>query len=107
MFPRGIGLVCLACLGCHALLSTPSEPADSAPNGARCWSQGQATLCAGDTEQAIALYRQSLALQPNLQQNHLSLAAALLAKGDEVQACDHLRQFLAAQPDHRNARFFY
>jgi tetratricopeptide (TPR) repeat protein len=117
MFPRGVGLVCLACLGCHAAASFAplvreseeqgQRAVEPAPASARHWSQGQEALGAGDTEQAIALYRQSLAAQPNLKQNHLSLAAAFLAQGDEPNACDQLRQFLAVQPDHRNARFFY
>ena len=117
MLLRVVGLICLVCLGCHSgacrapfgagVESNAQQCLEPAPDGAHCWSQGQAALRAGDTEQAIALYRQSLALQPNLQQNHLSLAAALLAQGDESQACDQLRQFLAFEPDHRNARSFY
>jgi tetratricopeptide (TPR) repeat protein len=117
MNPRGVGLVCLACLGCHAVvafapLGRDSEPpaqrpAEPAPSGARQWSQGQEALGAGNAKQAVALYRQSLEVQPSLKQNHLSLAAAYLAQGDEPRACDQLRQFLDAQPDHRNARFYY
>jgi len=45
---------------------------------------------AGQADQAIALYQQSLNEDQERGKNHLSLAAAYLEKGDDRAACEHL-----------------
>jgi tetratricopeptide (TPR) repeat protein len=58
-------------------------------------------------DRAIALYEQSLAADPQLTRNHLSLAAAYLEKGDDEGACPHLARFLNAHPEQPAVRVQY
>src|SRR5712692_4819214 len=90
-------IVCLLCLGAGALPA--SEPPTPSP-AARSWEKGQEALRQGQTEQAIALFQQSLKLDPALARNHLSLAAAYLGQGQDAPAAPHLARYLAAQPEH-------
>ena len=73
----------------------------------RLWEQGQDAMREGRTDVAVGFYEQSLALDPNLVNNHLSLAAAYLDKGDDEQALPHLAQYVAAKPDHFIVRAHY
>jgi tetratricopeptide (TPR) repeat protein len=73
----------------------------------RLWEQGQDAMREGRTDVAVGFYEQSLALDPNLVNNHLSLAAAYLDKGDDEQALPHLAQYVAAKPEHFIVRAHY
>jgi tetratricopeptide (TPR) repeat protein len=106
--PGQLWMTCLICLGCQSLAGV--EPRDAALPAAQAqefWEQGQQAMKAGQPDQAIALYQQSLNEDPERGKNHLSLAAAYLEKGDDRAACEHLGLFLQAQPTHRNARFYH
>jgi tetratricopeptide (TPR) repeat protein len=61
----------------------------------------------GNTDRAIALYNQSLKLEPELARNYLSLAAAYLEKGEDEQAGQWMASYLRLQPDHHVARAHY
>jgi tetratricopeptide (TPR) repeat protein len=95
------GMFLLVCLGCMAEAEPRTKQAQE------LWEQGQEAMKAGQPDQAIALYQQSLETDPQHGQNHLSLAAAYLKKGDDRAACEHLGLFLQSHPEHRNARFYH
>ncbi len=100
----GVGalLLCLA-----AGPATAEEP-DAAPSPARrLWEQGQDALRDGRTDEAMQLYERSLALDPNLADDHLSLAAAYLDKGDDLHAGEQLARYLEARPRHCTVRAHY
>jgi tetratricopeptide (TPR) repeat protein len=61
----------------------------------------------GHPDKAIACYQQSLALDPQFAQAHLSLAAAHLELGDDAGACPHLGRYVAARPDQVTVRCHY
>lgn len=71
------------------------------------WEKGQKAMLEGQTEQAITAFEQSLKQDPALVRNHLSLAAAYLAKGKEEAAAEQLKQYLNARPDHYVVRSEY
>jgi tetratricopeptide (TPR) repeat protein len=71
------------------------------------WEQGQQALEQGKPDLAIRCFRRSLALDPTLARNHLSLAAAHLEKGEEEEACPHLASYLQANPAHLAVRAHY
>ena len=50
---------------------------------------------AGEHDRAIAFFRDSLAHKDAPPKNHLSLAAAFVAKGDDAAACFHLGLFFS------------
>jgi tetratricopeptide (TPR) repeat protein len=101
---HGVGVLFL-CLAVGPL--TAAEPA-TVPNPAqRLWEQGQQAMRDGRTDDAVRCYEQSLALDPNVVNNHLSLAAACLDKGDDEGAAPHLAQYLAAKPSHFTVRAHY
>ena len=118
---RGAWLVCLFCLGCHTLAGpearakprgsetpVPAPPAPGpGPSAETLWHEGQAAMRAGNAGLAIVRYQASLARNPALFQNHLSLAAAFLEQGDHLHSCEHLARFVEVQPEHRNARYLY
>jgi tetratricopeptide (TPR) repeat protein len=60
-----------------------------------------------DTDAAIAAYRESLRLDPELSRNYLSLAAAFLEKGQDTTAAEHMGNYLRLQPDHVVVRVHY
>jgi tetratricopeptide (TPR) repeat protein len=111
---HGCVLLLLLCLSCHSVTSgepgvqaEPSgEPAPSAAPG-QLWQQGQMAMHRGEPDQAIALYEQSLAADPQLARNHLSLAAAHLEKGNLGGASVHLAQYVQAHPEHLVIRARY
>jgi tetratricopeptide (TPR) repeat protein len=102
----------LICAGCQSTLPVEATP-KSAPAPARqdvarqLWEEGQKAMREGQHDQAIALYEQSLAADPQLTRNHLSLAAAFLEKGDDAGACPHLGRYLKAHPEHQAIRVQY
>jgi len=110
MLRRGLLILCLGCLGCHSLpgVDLPTEPEPDAPAPATMlWEKGQAAMRAGQPQQAIRCYEQSLAADPALTCNYLSLAAAYLECGKEEPACEHLARYVAAHPDHLASRAHY
>jgi hypothetical protein len=98
-------LLCLLGCGCLAL---PTEKAPEISQVAtQLWEQGQAAMRRGQPDQAIPFYEQSLAADPNLNRNHLSLAAAYLEKADLARACPHLADYVDANPDRVAFRLRY
>jgi Tfp pilus assembly protein PilF len=71
------------------------------------WKKGQQAMLEGQTEQAIASFQKSLEQDAGLACNHLSLAAAYLARGQENQAAGELDRYLLAQPEHYVVRGQY
>jgi tetratricopeptide (TPR) repeat protein len=71
------------------------------------WREGQAALLDNRPEDAVALFERSLRLDPNLADNHLSLAAAWLARDDEAKACTALERYLQARPGHLAIRLHH
>jgi tetratricopeptide (TPR) repeat protein len=101
-------LTCLLCVGCHSFAGVElrHEPRPS-ERAQELWEQGQHAMKAGQPDQAIDLYQQSLQEDRAGGQNHLSVAAAYLEKGDDRAACAHLGLFLQSHPEHRNARYYH
>jgi tetratricopeptide (TPR) repeat protein len=99
-----------ACLLLALLLSAPptraAEPVAVSP-GLASWQKGQQAMLEGHTAEAIAAFQKSLAQDPTLVRNHLSLAAAHLALGQDEQAAVQLERYLQAQPDHFLVRSQY
>lgn len=92
----------LLCLGCQSL--APLAPSPDAESAAQLWQQGQDAMRRGEPRQAVLLYERSLAADPALLRNHLSLAAAYLELGVEATACNHLMCYVRAYPDHLAVR---
>jgi tetratricopeptide (TPR) repeat protein len=61
----------------------------------------------GQTDKAIACYKQSLELDPQFVQAHLSLAAAYLEVGNDESAGPHLGKYVDARPDQVTVRGHY
>jgi tetratricopeptide (TPR) repeat protein len=89
--------------GMLAAQLTAAEPTSAQ----RLWEQGQDAMRDGRTDVAVGFYERSLALDPNLVNNHLSLAAAYLDKGEDERALPHLAQYVAAKPNHFVVRAHY
>jgi tetratricopeptide (TPR) repeat protein len=68
------------------------------------WSKGQSAMQRGEPDAAILFYRKSLAADPGLTRNYLSLAVAFLEKGEDSAACEFLSHFLTFHPTHLTAR---
>ncbi len=97
--------ICFLGLGCVALPTIDPDPTVAAAR--HLWDEGQEAMKRGQTDQAIALYEQSLAEDPKLTCNHLSLAAAYLEKDDLGHACPHLADYVEANPDRLTFRLHY
>src|SRR5262249_33206075 len=93
------------CLGCHSVLGLDldADPQDAE----KYWDQGQAAMKEGRPDRAIGFYEKSLAADPNLTRNHMSLAAAYLESGADEQAAVHLGKYLEAHPEHLVIRAHY
>jgi tetratricopeptide (TPR) repeat protein len=102
MTTRLAGVGVLLC----SMLAGPLAAAEPV-SAQRLWEQGQDAMREGRTDVAVGFYERSLALDPNLVNNHLSLAAAYLDKGDDEQALPHLAQYVAAKPNHIIVRAHY
>jgi tetratricopeptide (TPR) repeat protein len=61
----------------------------------------------GQVAKAIRFYEQSLAADPGMVRNHLSLAAAYLEAEEPDQACNHLSSYLNYYPAHGAVRVHY
>jgi tetratricopeptide (TPR) repeat protein len=98
----------LACLGWFALLvASPQTSSEKQSPGWARWQQGQAALADGRIDQAIEHFEESLANDPRLARNYLSLAACYLDKGDDVKGCLYLTLYVSAHPEHRAVRLQY
>jgi tetratricopeptide (TPR) repeat protein len=97
---RGVGAL-LVFLTAAPLCAGEPAPAQ------RLWEQGQDALRDGRTDEAVGFYEKSLALDPSLASNHLSLAAAFLDKGDDDRAGPCLARYLTAKPNHHMVRAHY
>jgi tetratricopeptide (TPR) repeat protein len=95
--PRGWLWLWLLFLGCRALPGIETE--EETPAAVQLWEKGQFAMRHGQPDVAIQFYEQSLAADPSMARNHLSLAAAFLEKNDSSAACEHLRQFVAIHPE--------
>jgi tetratricopeptide (TPR) repeat protein len=73
----------------------------------KLWESGQKAITDGNPEAAIRLYKQSLAVDPTLHRNHLSLAAAYLESGEDKQAADSMERYLDREPGHLSVRQHY
>lgn len=93
-------LVALTCLAA-ASAAEPLAPA------VRLWQEGQDALLKDRPDEAIDRYTRSLALDPTLARNFLSLAAAHLHKGADAQAVPWLARYVAVEPGHAAARSHY
>jgi tetratricopeptide (TPR) repeat protein len=71
------------------------------------WEKGQAAMREGRPDDAIQSYEQSLAIDPRMVCNHLSLATAYLEKKNSNSACEHLGIYLDARPGQFVLRFRY
>jgi tetratricopeptide (TPR) repeat protein len=91
-----------ACLFCLC-----QSASDRASPGWDLWQQGQQALLAGQSNRAIELYEESLAVDPHLTRNYLGLAAAWLDRGEDARACLHLTLYVAAHPEHLAVRVQY
>jgi Tfp pilus assembly protein PilF len=102
----GLLLVLVGAMGSSAV--EPSQPtqvqAARAAYAAALWDEGQAAMRVGQTAKAVSLYQQSLAADPSLIRNHLSLAAAYVEMEQPDQACVHLASYLHSFPGHTVVR---
>jgi len=98
-FPAWMLCALLACCG--------SEPASPPTKALTLWQQGQDLLRNGDSDKAIPCFQESLKADPDLAQNHLSLAAAYSDLGQDKLAVLHLGRYVAKRPDHLAARLHY
>jgi hypothetical protein len=94
------------CLGCHVLPVLTSPPADELAAG-QFWEQGQEAMRHGQPDMAIVCYQKSLAADPQMVVNELSLAVAYLEKKDTSTACFHLAVYVDARPEEFNIRARY
>lgn len=90
-------LLSLVSLSCHAV--TGVEPEPQAAAAGQMWQKGQEAMREGNAPEAIRQYQQSLAANPEMVQNHLSLAAAHLQEGHLEEASVHLATYLEAHPE--------
>lgn len=110
-------LSCLLCLSCHAFPAPPPPTAappaavaaasPASPAAGTLWEKGQAAMRDGQVETAIVWYEQSLASDPGMVRNHLSLAAAWLEQGAPERAAPHLGRYLTARPEQWLIRAHY
>ncbi len=89
------------------LLLSAAEPAEVPTPALVLWQEGQKAMSEGRTDEAINCYRRSLEADPKLARNHLSLAAAFLARGEDERAAPFLERYVKAQPDHLVVRAHY
>ena len=97
MFSRlGISLLSLVCLGAPGLLAGDMPDAENAAG--ELWEAGQEAMRHSQPKEAIALYKKSIALDPKMTCNHLSIAAAYVEMNNLEAACPSLGRYLAANP---------
>jgi tetratricopeptide (TPR) repeat protein len=92
-------------------LLAAGEPGASAPGdlspAQKALQLGQTALDRDRFEEAIGHFQLSLRLDPNLVQNHLSIAAAHLALGQQQESLPYLAAYLKARPHHFLIRWHY
>jgi tetratricopeptide (TPR) repeat protein len=103
---HGWVMLWFSCLGCHSLAALELD-GDGGPTGQELWEQGQQAMHQGRPERAVGFYEKSLAADPGLTRNHMSLAAAYLEAGNDEAACVHLAKYVAAHPEHVIIRSHY
>ena len=85
---------------CTANLTPPPQELDERNFVAgQLWEKGQAAMREGNPNAAIRLYQESVAKDPRMVCNHLSLATAYLEKKDFANACTHLAKYVEARPE--------
>jgi tetratricopeptide (TPR) repeat protein len=99
-----LALACLGCLPVFALPQSPEQMTLEQQRAALLWQKGQDAMRHGQPTDAVRCYQQSLALDPALTRNYLSLAAACVETGDDDAACQHLRRYVQANPDQLGIR---
>jgi tetratricopeptide (TPR) repeat protein len=90
-------LLSLLSFSCHSITAVDSNP--QAVAAGEMWDKGQEAMKQGKPEEAFSRYQQSLAVDPAMVRNHLSLATAYLQQGDLGEASGHLAQYVEARPD--------
>ncbi len=73
-----------------------------------CYNMGNALVARGQTDEAIALYRKTLALKPDHVESHNNLGIILERRGshaDFQEAIDHYRKSLEIRPNQVEAHF--
>lgn len=85
----------------------PVAAETASPAAMRLWQAGQEAMRQDRPAEAIDCYEQSLAADPGMVRNYLSLAAAYLEAGEEAKACPHLARYIAARPEHLSIRLHY
>ncbi len=98
---------CLSSLAWLLLAASPQTTEEQKSPGWDLWKQGQQALQSGDSAKAIELFEESLAGDPKLERNYLSLAAAWLDRNDDARASLYLALYVAAHPEHMAVRFQY
>jgi tetratricopeptide (TPR) repeat protein len=106
MRSAGVAVFFLILCG-EAVPAEPTKPAEPTESAVHLWEKGQAAMREGRADQALECFQQSLARDPTLACNHLSLAAAFLDKGDDAGAAPHFAAYLALQPAHHLVRAHY
>ena len=81
-----------------------ARPLPSGPTYAQAhYNLGNALRDKGQLDEAIAAYRQAIALKPNYAEAHSNLGNALKAKGQLDDAIAAYRQAIALRPDYRRS----
>jgi tetratricopeptide (TPR) repeat protein len=101
---RGLLLLCALFLSGPSLWAAP--PAVPSP-AVGLWEHGQDAMRDGRIDDAIRCYYQSLRLDPTLDRNYLSLAAAHVSRGEEAESVRWLARYVEARPDHYVIRLHY
>jgi hypothetical protein len=86
-------------LACPVRSTLQAETPPGLAEAAQFWEEGQAAMRHGQPDQAIRFYQQSLAADPTMVCNHLSLAVAYMEKQDAGAACSHLGVYVEAHPE--------
>lgn len=100
----GLALACLGCLPLFALAQSPEQMTLDQQRAILLWQKGQDAMRRGQPADAVRCYGESLALDPALTRNYLSLAAACMETGDDAAACEYLRHYVQANPDQLGIR---
>ena len=74
------------------------------PTAAYCLSLGGLLNSVGEPKDAIAAYRQAIALQPNSAAAHNDLGVLLLSSGEFQESAQSLRKAVSLQPDNADWR---
>jgi tetratricopeptide (TPR) repeat protein len=82
-----------------ATCPNPQELDDRNYLAGQLWEKGQAAMREGKPGEAIHFYQQSLAIDPRMVCNHLSLATAYLETKNSKSACEHLGKYVEARPE--------